>query len=71
MTKDLEIIMQLEKEIGYKLQKLSKKWYKNHNSNVYCIDKNDNVILLYLDRGNFKSFPITILELKNLTQHME
>ncbi|MCX6580086.1 MAG: hypothetical protein NT166_07870 [Candidatus Aminicenantes bacterium] len=65
MSKDLEIIKKLERQIGREL--ISRHIDSLWRSHSYTVDKNKNVIGLNL--SDLKLFDISILqELKNLTR---
>ena len=67
MFTDLDIIKQLEQEIGQKLEQISldkvTSWYRK---NGYAVDKNNNVIGLNLDKLELCTIPNALINLKNL-----
>lgn len=67
MATDLEILMLLEKEIGFKLKKRSNEKGISANEKSYMLDPNNNVINLYLNKIGTKNIPPSIF----LFNHLE
>ncbi|WP_353570685.1 COR domain-containing protein [Candidatus Albibeggiatoa sp. nov. BB20] len=64
---DLDIIKQLEKEIGRKLEQISLDKITNFGGkNGYAVDENNNVIGLNLDNNKLFNIPELLFLLKNL-----
>jgi hypothetical protein len=64
MSKNLEIIKELELEIGFKLRKeeIETVW----NTDGYQVNANNNVVALSLYQKGLKKIPQKIFEVKNL-----
>lgn len=67
MASDLEIIKELEKEIGKKLKKVEFNEIRDDTPlRCYAIDENGNVIGLCLDKSGLNEIPELIFELEHL-----
>jgi Leucine-rich repeat (LRR) protein len=64
---DLDIIKQLEQEIGRKLRQISLDKVTSWNKeNGYAVDENNNVVGLNLDYSGLFTIPNALINLKNL-----
>ena len=63
---DLELIKQLEQEIGRKLPQISLDKISSDLDNGYAVDENNDVVGLNLDKSELYTIPNALLNLKNL-----
>ena len=63
---DLDIIKQLEQEIGKELKQTSLDKISGSYNNGYAVDENNHVIGLNLDKLELLTVPDALLSLKNL-----